>query len=305
LKIVTPENFSKNINRKACLEYNVTEPIGLLNFILLNVSGKSRNNIKSLLTHREVSVDGVTVTQHNYNLQSGQKVCIKTTASRAQKDDRTPDIIYEDNEIIVINKPAGLVTVATDTEKDNTAYSLITDYVQRKNRENKIFVVHRLDRDTSGVLLFAKNDKIKYKLQDNWADLVKFRGYIAIVEGKLENKSGQIKSWLRQTKTLLMYSSNISGDGLEAITNYKVMNENSHYSMVDIQLETGRKNQIRVHMKDIGHSVIGDKKYGAETNPIKRLGLHAYKLELSNPISGETMIFEAPIPLSFSSMFKK
>jgi len=283
----------------------VEEPVGLLTFLLQNVSGKSRNNIKSLLTHREVTVDGIVQTKFDFILRAGQKVCVKKAVSRAQKYENEPEIIYEDADIIVINKPAGLVTVATDKEKENTAYSILTDYVRRKSPENRIFVVHRLDRDTSGVLLAAKNEKMKFALQDNWSELVTDRGYVAILEGRLENKSGRIKSWLRQTKTLLMYSSETTGDGLEAITNYKVIKENSHYSMVYINLETGRKNQIRVHMKDLGHSVAGDKKYGAATNPLKRLGLHACKLELKNPVTGKLMTFESLIPASFNAMFKK
>jgi 23S rRNA pseudouridine1911/1915/1917 synthase len=283
----------------------VTESVGLLTFLIKNISGKSRNNIKSLLAHREVTVDGIVQTKFDFNLRTGQKVNINNPAARAQKYEKEPEIIYEDADIIVINKPAGLVAVATTEEKENTAYSILTDYIRRKNPDNRIFIVHRLDRDTSGVLLAAKNEKMKLALQDNWSEIVTDRRYVAIVEGRLENKSGKIKSWLRQTKTLLMYSSDTAGDGLEAVTNYKVLKENNYYSMVDIHLETGRKNQIRVHMKDLGHSVAGDKKYGAETNPLKRLGLHACKLELKNPVTGKLMTFESPIPASFNAMFKK
>lgn len=296
------EKCKKSTNRKFCSEFEVTETIGLLSFLLQNISGKSRNNIKSLLTHREVSVDGIVISQHDFNLKAGQKVCISNPVSRANKYDKEPEIIYEDDDFIVINKQAGLVTVATDKEEEDTAYSVLTEYVRRKNQSNRIFIVHRLDRDTSGVLLVAKNEKIKLALQDDWAKLVSCRGYYAIVEGRLKDKDGSIKSWLRQTKTMLMYSSFTPGDGLEAITKYNVVKENKLYSLLDIHLESGRKNQIRVHMKDIGHSVAGDKKYGAKTNPLKRLGLHAYRLEFTNPITDRLMSFEAPMPTIFKDL---
>lgn len=295
-------NYNKNISDKLL---TVSEPTGLLNFLLLNISGKSRNNIKSLLSHREVTVDGTVITQYDYMLKEGQRVCIKAPAPGVEKNKNEPDIIYEDDEFIAINKPVGLVTVSTEKEKENTAYQMITEYVRRRNAKNRIFVVHRLDRETSGVLLFAKNEKIKLALQAGWSDLVTDREYIAVVEGELKDKSGTVKSWLRQTRTLLMYSSSKPGDGLEAVTNYCVQKETSEYSLVDIHLETGRKNQIRVHMKDIGHSVTGDKKYGAENNPLKRMGLHACKLELKHPYSGILMSFEAPVPESFIKLFNK
>ena len=246
--------------------------------------------------------DGIVISQHDFNLKAGQKVCISNPVSRANKYDKEPEIIYEDDDFIVINKQAGLVTVATDKEEEDTAYSVLTEYVRRKNQSNRIFIVHRLDRDTSGVLLVAKNEKIKLALQDDWAKLVSCRGYYAIVEGRLKDKDGSIKSWLRQTKTMLMYSSFTPGDGLEAITKYNVVKENKLYSLLDIHLESGRKNQIRVHMKDIGHSVAGDKKYGAKTNPLKRLGLHAYRLEFTNPITDRLMSFEAPMPTIFKDL---
>nr|WP_319488763.1 RluA family pseudouridine synthase [uncultured Caproiciproducens sp.] len=297
---VQPESIQKS-NK----EFRAAESAGLLDFLLFSLPGKSRNHVKSLLKYREVSVDGTVVTQHNYVLKPGQKVRI----SRSVKQDKAPknilDILYEDDNLIVINKPAGLLSIATDKEKELTAYHLLTDYVRLHNSSNRIFAVHRLDRDTSGVLMVAKNEEMKLALQDHWAELVSQRGYMAVVEGQLTEKSGKIRSWLKQTKTQLVYSSAKAGDGKEAITNYRVVKENTEYSLLEINLETGRKNQIRVHMKDMGHPVAGDKKYGARTNPLKRMGLHAYKLELQNPFTLETMCFEAKPPKSFTALFTK
>ena len=289
---------------KPDIEFVVTEPSGLLDLLLLKLSNKSRNHVKALLTHRQVSVDGIVITQYDTVIREGQRVKISRTAGQATKQKSTLNILYEDNDLIVINKPAGLLSIASDKENEHTAYRQLTDYVKTKDPENRIFAVHRLDRDTSGVLMVAKNERMKLALQDNWSDLITERGYVAVVEGKLQEKNGRIQSWLKETKTLMMYSSSTAGDGLEAITNYQVINENSEYSLLDIRLETGRKNQIRVHMKDIGHNIVGDKKYGARTNPLGRLGLHAYKLAFKHPFTDKIMCFETKTPRSFTALFK-
>ncbi len=291
--------------KKRDIEFVVTEPMGLMEFLLKYLTKKSRNNIKSLLTHKEVIVDGKPISKYDYMLKEGQKVTINFSGSRelAPKDEL--DIIYEDIDMIVINKPAGLLSVSTDKGNEITAYNMLMDYVKSKNVNNRIFVVHRLDRDTSGVLMIAKSEKIKYALQDNWDKLVSERGYMAVVEGQLNAKKGTVKSWLRETKTHLMYSSYTPNDGLEAITNYQVVKENEEYSMLDIRLETGRKNQIRVHMKDLGNNILGDKKYGSKADPLKRLGLHAHRLVLTHPFTREVMCFEAKLPKGFNSLFNK
>ena len=298
-------NHPKTPGKPANIVFEVSQACRLLDFLLENIIGKSRNNIKSLLSHGEVSINGTIETQFDYSLQTGQRVCVTNSATRGKRDEESPDIVYEDDDFIVINKPNGLVSVATDNEHVNTAYQLVLRYVCHSNPKNKIFVLHRLDRDTSGILIFAKNEKIKNALQEKWSELATERGYVAVVEGRLKDKSGIVKSWLRQSKTLFMYSSNTPGDGLEAVTEYKVIKENKSYSMLDIQLKTGRKNQIRVHMKDLGHCVVGDKKYGATTNPFNRLGLHAYKLTIIHPFTNQTLSFNARIPDSFNTRFKQ
>lgn len=282
------------------LAFVVKEPTELLVFLRESMPNKARNKVKAHLTHREVAVDGVVTTQYNYQLNPGQVV----TITRSEKPQQATagellEILYEDDDLIAINKPAGLLSIATDTEKEATAYHLLTEYVKQKGEQNRIFVVHRLDRDTSGVLMVAKNEQMKYALQDHWDELVTYRGYIAIVEGKVVKPQGQIVSWLKETKTHLVYSGEKAGDGQKAITNYKVIKSTSKYSMLEINLETGRKNQIRVHMKDLGHPIAGDKKYGAATNPLKRLGLHAHKLEFIHPFTKELMLFEASMPRKF------
>ncbi|MDD3024261.1 MAG: RluA family pseudouridine synthase [Syntrophomonadaceae bacterium] len=279
-------------------------PVELMSFLIEKLPSKGRNNIKSLLSHRQILVDGEVVTQYNHKLQLGQEVLINWALLRDEGQVRGLKIIYEDAQIIVIDKSAGLLSMASDQEKVNTAYHQVRDYVSHSNPDNRIFIVHRLDRDTSGVMLFAKHEEVKHLLQDNWKDIVTDRAYVAVVEGRIEEKEGTIKSWLKETKTKLMYSSSRDGDGLEAVTHFKLLQNTSKYSLLEIRLQTGRKNQIRVHMKDIGHSIIGDKKYGAATNPIGRLGLHAHILAFNHPLSGAAMRFETEVPKKFTRLFR-
>ncbi len=281
----------------------VSEPGELMKFLIQKMPNKSRNNIKSLLAHGQVLVDEQVVTQYNHPLQAGQNVVIDGSRVRNEKQIKGLTILYEDAELIVIDKSAGLLSMASDKEKAQTAYHLLTDYVRKINPRNRIFIVHRLDRDTSGVMLFAKNEAVKHRLQDAWKEIVVERVYVAVVEGRVEKREGTIKSWLKETKTRLMYSSIKAGDGLEAITHYKVRQATTKYALLEVRLETGRKNQIRVHMKDIGHCVIGDKKYGSKANPIGRLGLHAHILTFNHPISGKLMRFESEVPQKFLRLF--
>lgn len=211
-------------------------------------------------------------------------------------------IIYEDKYIIVVDKPSNLLTIATSVEKQQTLYHKVLIYEKKKNKKNKIFIVHRLDKDTSGLVIFAKDEKTKMILQNNWNKVI--RKYIAIVEGKVEKKEAVIKSYLKENNKLITYSTN-NKTGKLAITNYKVLNRSKAYSLLEIDIKTGRKNQIRVHMSDINHPIIGDKKYNSKTNPLKRLGLHAYYLEFYHPINNELVILKADIPTGFINMFPK
>lgn len=295
---------NKKLRPTADAEWTVTEPCELLSFLLDKLSRQSRNNIKALLTHKQVMVNGRVVSQYNHPLKPGQTVQLILSVDRGKKQKTLLQVIFEDEDFLVIDKPAGLLSIASDTEKEQTAYHLLTDYVRKADPKARIFVVHRLDRDTSGVLLFAKTEKMKLALQDDWDSLVSNREYAAVVEGILEEKQGRIQSWLKETKTHLSYSSNTPGYGQKAITNYKVLNETKDLSLLQIQLETGRKNQIRVHMKELGHPVVGDRKYGAKINPLKRLGLHANRLEFTHPFTKAPLRFDAELPKSFQQIFR-
>ena len=280
-------------------EYKVTKECELLEFLLETFKSQSRNSVKSLLSSHRVSVDGAPVSQFNFKLYPEDTIIISNSPIKKKTRSKLP-IIYEDDDLIVINKPSGLLSIASDNEKSSTAYRMLSDYVQQKDKHNRVFVVHRLDEDTSGVFMIAKNVQIQQALQEHWNDIVKKRGYYAIVEGIMEKKSDTIKSYLKKNSQNLMYSSKKAGDGQLAITHYKVIKENKKYSLLDVNIDTGRKNQIRVHLGEKGHYIIGDDKYGKPANPIKRLGLHAYELDFIHPFTGKLVKFTAPMPKEFS-----
>ncbi len=206
------------------------------------------------------------------------------------------DIIYEDKKILVVNKESGLLTIASGKEKEHTLYREARDYVKKKNPHNKIFIIHRLDKDTSGVVMFAKDEKIKSLYQNNWNSLVKKRYYLAIVEGKMLKERDTIKTYLKESSTLQVFSTTNPNEGKLAITEYCVEKYNKEYTLLNINILTGRKNQIRVHLSELGNSIVGDKKYGSKKNPIRRLCLHSNLLVVKDPTTNKELSFEAKIP---------
>ena len=289
------ESLKKNKFRKKII---VKQDNELLKFLYQEL-GKS-NKIKSFLKHQLVKVNDKIVTQYNFNLKPNDIVEINPDTSSDEKRFREFSIVYEDKDIILVNKHAGLLSISTLKENNRTVFRILSDYVKSQNPSNLIFIVHRLDRDTSGLMMFAKNEKVKNILQENWHDLVYERVYLALVEGKPEPWSGSISSYLHESKALIVYSSQNPESGQKATTHYKIVKGKKDFTLLRVSLETGRKNQIRVHMKDIGHPIVGDKKYGSQINPIGRLGLHAWILNFEHPITGEKMEFKTEIPKKFS-----
>ena len=301
------ENSHRNEN--ASKDYIVKSQTILLDFLLTTLKGQSRNNIKNLLTRKHILVNGSVVSQYNYELFNKDIVsicknpCSNNPVNRVSKrtDNINLDIIYEDANIIVINKPAGLLTIASDNEKVDTAYRMVLDYVKKGGSRNRVFVTHRIDKETSGVLMFCKSEKLKNELQDNWNDIVTKRGYYALVEGKIEKKEDTIVNYLLETSTNIMFVSNDRKHGKKAVTHYKLVKSNTKYSLLDVNIDSGRKNQIRVALSNIGHPIVGDDKYGNKNSPIKRLGLHAYELDIR--INNKDYKFVAKVPPSFSGVF--
>lgn len=277
-------------------KYIVKENEILIEFLKKMFSNLSKNSVKSLLHNEKVFVNGNMTTKYNYELNIGDVVEIR------EKVAKNIDIIYEDKDIIVINKPSGLLTVATEKEKNKTAYHLVMEYLKKKNKNNRIFIIHRLDKDTSGIIMFAKNERAKHLYQDNWNDIVKKRCYYAVIDGKMENKEGTIKSYLKENGNMVYSVKDRSGK--LAITEYKILKERKNISLLDINLKTGRKNQIRVHMKENKTPILGDLKYGEKSKLINRLALHAYKLELVNPVTKKLLTFEINMPNEFKMLFK-
>jgi RluA family pseudouridine synthase len=283
------------------LTFNVTTKSTLLPFLRTCFDNKSRNYAKGILTRGQVLVDGESCKDYARPLLPGQEITVLQRVPVVSAKMDIP-IIYEDDDMIVIDKPAGMLSISTDKEQNNTAYHIVNDYMKSRAKSGRGFIVHRLDRETSGVMLLAKNEQIKYALQERWDELALRRGYIAVVEGSVSPSEGKITSWLKQTKTLFMYSSKEKGQGKLAVTKYCTLQSTNRHSLLDISLETGRKNQIRVHMKDIAHPIVGDKKYGALTNPIGRLCLHASVLAIKHPSTGEELRFESTVPRAFTKV---
>ena len=212
------------------------------------------------------------------------------------------DILYEDKYIIIVNKPAKLLTISTSKEKERTLFHYVYDYLKKKNKNNKVFIVHRLDKDTSGIVVFAKTEDVKFYLQENWNKIK--RGYVAVLNGNLKNSKGVLKNYLKETKTHLTYIVNDT-NGKLAITEYEKILENKNYTLVSINLKTGRKNQIRIQFSNIGNPIVGDKKYGLKNDPIKRMALHANYLTLIHPITKQNIEIDVDIPESFINLLNK
>lgn len=259
-----------------------------------------KKRVKQYLVHGAVYVNEDRVTQYNYPLVAGMKIMIDTNSKNSKN---LPfSIIFEDDHLLVVNKPSGLLTIATEKEKERTLYHIVRDYVASKNPHGRIFIVHRLDRDTSGIVLFAKDEKTKNQLQENWNDYVSLREYTAIVCGHPKEESGQIVQYLKETKTNLVYVSPRE-DGKKAITNYSVLKTSDKYSMLKVTIETGRRNQIRVAFASKKMPILGDKKYG-EKSKVNRLYLHANRLKLYYPVIKKEILFETSIPTEFKKMMQ-
>lgn len=282
----------------------VTEPIELMAFLLAKMGGMSRNSIKSLLAHRQVMVNNKVTTQFNLSLQPEDIVTINSSRGNIELSHPKLRIIFEDSYLIVVEKKEGLLTVSTGNSDETTAFSILKNYVKKNSPENRIYVVHRLDRETSGVIMFAKSREVQLTLQENWHRIITQRIYVALVEGNVEKEQDTIVTWLTENeKSLKIHSSETDNGGQQAITHYRKVKSNDKFSLLEIELETGRKNQIRVHMQGIGHPIVGDKKYGAGESPIGRLGLHARLLAFYHPVSTEIVSFETPVPRNFLNIF--
>ncbi len=287
----------------------VTEPTTLMPFLLAKMGGMSRTSIKSLLSHRQVEVNGKIETRFDAELKRGDTINICKARANAELNHPKLRMVYEDEHLVVVEKKVGLLTVSTRPgSAETTCMSILKQYLRKANPRAGIYVVHRLDRETSGLLVFAKTPELQEYMRTYWRQIVKKRTYIALAEGIFEEKSGKITTWLTEDKNAHVYSSPVDDGGKIAITNYNVIRESEDgaYSLVELNLETGRTNQIRVHLESLGHSVVGDRKYGSgnQQSPIDRLALHARVLEFIHPVTEQIVHFETPVPKDFQYAMK-
>lgn len=305
--------------RKQDTILRVQEPAPLMDFLIAKMGGMARSSVKQLLGQRRVKVGNAVQTRHDFMLKQGDVVTVSSGRGNSQLTHPKLKIVYEDDDLIVVNKQPGLLTVAaTPGSSETTAYSILRAYVKKQNARAGVYVVHRLDRETSGLLVFARSEELQHYMRQYWRELVTERTYIALTEGVLEPREGQIKSWFTEDKrNAMVYSSPVDDGGDLAITKYETLKvspfsaegasplSNKQYSLVELHLETGRTNQIRVHLASKGCPVVGDRKYGHgnEYSPIDRLCLHAKVLAFIHPVTEKTVRFESPVPKEFNRVF--
>ena len=283
--------------------FQVTVEQPLLEFLLANVK-QSRNKIKLTLQGQGVKVNGKTVTQFDYLLQPGMKVAVSKTKRNQQTfKSRYVKIVYEDRWLIVIEKQPGILSMAGGHSSLNVK-TVLDDYFKKSRQKCTAHVVHRLDRDTSGLMVYAKDMETEQVLEHNWHQIVYARRYVAVLSGEMEQEDGTIENWLKDNKAYVTYSSPVDNGGKLAITHFHVLDRTTEHSLVEFKLETGRKNQIRVHAADMGHPVCGDVKYGNGDDPLHRLCLHAWLLCFEHPWTHQPMEFETTIPATFKHLFK-
>lgn len=296
----------------------VTEKVLLLEYLYKILPDTKRTRVKQLLRFGSVSVNGIVTTRYNQILLPGDQISVQTRKGSPSETSPQYDVevIFEDNDLIIVSKPPGLLTIATEKVRDRTAFYTVNHYLNQKEglrtrlrsrsdspppRKKQIFIVHRLDREASGLLVFAKRAEVKQRLQKRWQESKK--KYYAVVEGIPEKSSGRVASYLKENKILRVFSA--KSGGKHSVTHYRVVRSGREYALLEIDLETGRKHQIRVHLADLGHPIAGDKIYGARTNPLGRLALHAYSLAFKHPASGAWVSFRTELPPSFEKLLNE
>ena len=292
----------KRGDKKNQLTFTVKEETELLSFLMNAMHGISRNRAKALLVNRLVLVDNIITTNALTRLRPGQTVLLDRSKQKMAFHSNDLGVVYEDPYLLVIDKRAGLLSMSNNT-RQQTAQIVLNRYLEKGGSRCTSHLVHRLDRDTSGLMIYAKDTLTQRRLIEEWQQLVTDRRYVALVSGEMQQEKGIIRSWLTEDKRFITHSSPVDNGGKYAVTHYRVLRKQNGYSLVELELETGRKNQIRVHLSDMGHPIVGDIKYGSNDESLRRLGLHAYILAFRHPVNGKYLRFETPIPDSFEKVF--
>lgn len=300
------EDSKQQVKEKKAVQKVYKSPASgpLLEILIAMFPHQSRTTLKSYLAHRQVMVGHSIQSKFDAPVRENETITLFPNKRTEELKHPMLSIVYEDNHIIVVDKKCGLLSMGTEKERTKTAYYILSDYIKQDNPRNRIFILHRLDRETSGVMVFAKDEFIQQEMQSHWDEAIPERTYIAIVEGVPAKEEDIISTYLTENKNFKVFVSNEQIGDL-ATTRYHVVKKGDNFSMLELNLETGRKNQIRAHLEWLGHPIIGDKKYGATTNPIKRVALHAATLVIKHPISGEIMRFSSPLPQKFKAVLKE
>lgn len=285
---------------------NSPDILPLMEFVSGKMPAAKRTDIKKWLKFGQVMVGGAVTSAFDAPVGTGVEVKINLTRGFPLFRHPRVKLVYEDDDVIVINKGYGILSVRTNPMKrEECAYDIVRDYIKDVNPRNRLYVVHRLDRDTSGLMMFAKTEESQQVLRHNWNNMILERLYVAVLEGYLEEDKGYVKSRLAENSQFVVYSTDVPGEGRMAVTHYEVMERGHGYTLAQFSLDTGRKNQIRVHASDLGHPIAGDRKYGASTSPIHRLALHAMTLRFAHPVTRKDMNFQTPIPAAFIGAVRK
>ena len=282
---------------------NVQDDAPLLEWLLENVK-QSKSKTKATLQNRGIIVNNRTVTQFDFALHKGDKVSISTSKKNDQFQSKYVKLVYEDRYLVVVEKSHGILSMGVGQSSLNVK-TILDDYFKRSRQKCTAHVVHRLDRETSGLLIYAKDMETRQQLEHEWHHSVYDRRYIAVLSGRIEEEGGTVANWLKENKLYVTYSSPVDNGGKYAVTHFHVLRTTDTHSLVEFKLETGRKNQIRVHAADINHPVCGDSKYGNGDDPLKRLCLHAYILCFYHPVTHQPMEFSTQIPTGFKRIFGK
>ena len=286
---------------KSLLTFKATEPAQLIAFIMEKMHGMSRNRAKALISNRVVLVNNTITTHPLAELKPGDVVQLDRSKHKKSFHCKELDIVFEDPYLFIIDKHPGLLSMSNNS-RQQTVQTVLNRYLEKGGGRNTSHLVHRLDRDTSGLMVYAKDVQTQQSLINGWQQLVSDRRYLALVKGEFEQPRGRVQSWLTEDKKFITHSSPVDNGGKYAVTHYNVLASSNGYSLVECELETGRKNQIRVHMAQLGHPVVGDRKYGSDEDPMRRLGLHAYMLCFTHPVTGKHLRFETPVPFCFEKL---
>ena len=291
----------QNNTQKQYSYYVVKEPSELLAWLMENLHD-SRTKIKATLSGKGIKVNGKIVTQFDYPLVPGMKIAVSKTKQNNQFKNHYIKLVYEDRYLVVIEKKPGILSMAAGHSSLNVK-TVLDNYFKQTRQRCQAHVVHRLDRETSGLMIYATDKQTELALEADWHNIVFDRRYVAVLSGEVVDNEGTIANWLKDNKSYVTYSSPVDNGGKYAVTHFHVLARTYEHSLVEFKLETGRKNQIRVHAADMGHPVCGDIKYGNGDDPLGRLCLHAFKLCFYHPINHRPMEFETELPQTFRKLF--